>query len=161
MEAIYSSETLVSTYKSTRPRNLQNHHANLHGYENLKSLSITFSNRKFVTIPCAFQTIVLFAMPQKKKTFLRFPNWVKFPWQIRLWYSRYVTVNCKHNSVSIALSHERHPSAELKRLVTFHSKLFHNSTVQIMKTDFFNKWRVTLNEIHRDKRLYHPLWCVV
>jgi hypothetical protein len=69
MEAIYSSETLVSTYKSTQPRNLQNHHAKLHGYENLKFLSIRFSNKNSVTIPCAFQTMVLFAMSQKKNIF--------------------------------------------------------------------------------------------
>jgi hypothetical protein len=65
MEAIYSSETLVSTYKSTHPRNIQNRHANLHGYENLKSLSIRFSNKNSVTISCAFQSMVLFAMSQK------------------------------------------------------------------------------------------------
>jgi hypothetical protein len=40
MEEVYSSETLVTTYKSTRRRNPEDQHRHFHLYKNLKSYMI-------------------------------------------------------------------------------------------------------------------------
>lgn len=48
MEARRSTETLITTYKSTRCRNLEEHNRRLHHHENHESYNVLFRSLKFL-----------------------------------------------------------------------------------------------------------------